>query len=61
MKYAVLIYDTETANPSPEPPPAAEADAMMREYFAYSKLLTDRQANLGGEALQPATTATTLR
>ena len=41
--------------------PAAQVDAMMREYFAYSKLLTDRGANLGGEALQPATTATTLR
>jgi hypothetical protein len=33
----------------------------MAEYNAYSQMLTDRGANAGGEALQPVTTATSVR
>ena len=61
MRYAILIYDTETATPSPEPPPAEVMQAVMDEYFAYSKMLRDRGAWQAGEALHPVQTATTLR
>ena len=61
MRYAILIYDTETANPSPEPPPAEVMQQVMDEYFAYSNMLRDRGAFEAGEALQPVQTATTIR
>ncbi len=61
MRYAILIYDTETATPSPEQPPAEVIQQVMDEYFAYSKMLRDRGVYQGGEALHPVQTATTLR
>jgi hypothetical protein len=61
MRYAILIYDTETANPSPEPPDPAIVGEVMSAYSAYTQMLKDRGAYLGGEALQPNPTATTLR
>jgi hypothetical protein len=61
MKYAILIYDTESANPSPEPPPADVWQAVMGEYNAYTKMLRDSGAFQAGEALQPVQTATTIR
>jgi hypothetical protein len=61
MRYAILIYDENTANPSPEPPPAEIMQQVMDEYFAYSKMLRDRGAFQAGEALQPVPTATTIR
>ena len=61
MRYAILIYDTETATPSPEPPPAELIQQVMDEWFAYSKMLRDRGVYLAGEALHPVQTATTLR
>lgn len=61
MRYAILIYDTETANPSPEPPPPDVAAQVMAEYNDYTQMLRDRGAYVSGEALQPVTTATTVR
>ena len=61
MRYAILIYDTEWATPSPEPPPAEVIQQVMDEYFAYSKMLRDRGVYQAGEALHPVQTATTLR
>ena len=61
MRYLVLIYDEETANPSPEPPDPAVWAQVMGDYNAYSKMLRDRGAYVAGEALQPVTTATTVR
>ena len=61
MRYAILIYDTDTANPSPEPPDPTVMGEVMSAYQAYSQMLRDRGAYLGGEALQPNPTATTLR
>jgi hypothetical protein len=61
MRYLVLIYDEQTANPSPEPPDPAVWGPVMAEYDAYSKMLRDRGAYVAGEALQPVTTATTIR
>jgi hypothetical protein len=61
MKYAILIYDENTANPSSEAPPDDVIQAVMDEYFGYSKMLRDRGAFQAGEALQPNPTATTIR
>jgi hypothetical protein len=61
MRYAILIYDKNTANPSPEPPDPVIAGQVMEAYLAYTNMLRDRGVYLGGEALQPVTTATTVR
>ena len=58
MKYLCLIYDAETsyANMS-----KAESDAFMGEYFAFTEGIKKSGHYLGGEALQPVHTATTVR
>jgi hypothetical protein len=61
MRYALLIVDPESANPSPEPPSPEVAAQVMADYNAYTQMLRDRGAYLGGEALQPNPTATTVR
>ena len=61
MRYAFLIVDPETAHPSPEPPPPDVAAQVMKEYSEYTQMLRDRGIYLGGEALQPNPTATTVR
>ena len=61
MRYVLLIADPETAPPSPEPPDPAVRGQVMTEYNAYTQMLKDRGAFLGGEALQPNPTATTVR
>ena len=56
MKYALLIYSEEAPerfNALPED----QQTAILREYMAISEL----PGTLGGEQLQPATTATTVR
>jgi len=61
MRYAILIYDTQTANPSPEPPDPAVWGEIMGDYNGYTQMLKDTGRYLGGEALEPVTTATTVR
>ena len=61
MRYLVLIYDEETANPSPAPPDPEQWAKTMGEYNEYTALLRMRGAYEAGEALQPVTTATTIR
>jgi len=61
VKYALLIYDENTASPSPEPPDPAAWGQVMDEYNAYTKAITDAGVYRGGEALQPNPTATTVR
>jgi len=61
MRYLVLIYDENTANPPTEPPDMAVIGPVMEAYNAYSQMLRDRGAFVAGEALQPVTTATTIR
>lgn len=60
-RYALLIVDAESAHPSPEPPDPAVWGQVMGDYNAYTEMLRKRGAYLGGEALQPVTTATTVR
>ena len=57
MQYLVLIYSEEgSAPPDPE-----RVGGVMVEYDAYSKMLRERGALLAGEALQPSSSATTVR
>jgi hypothetical protein len=58
MKYLCLIYEDEAAWGKM---PKAEADAMMGEYFAYTGDIKRSGHYLGGNALQPTQTASTVR
>lgn len=58
MQYMLLIYGAESAEPAPGTP---EFDAMMEGYAAFSKEVTDTGAFIAGNALQPSTTATSVR
>ena len=57
MRYLALIYTPEPTGP----PSESEAQQMMEEYGAYTEMVRQRGAFLGGDALQPTSTATTLR
>ena len=57
MRYLALIY-----TPEPTAPPSdAETQQMMEEYGTYTEMIRQRGVYLGGEALHPSSTATTLR
>ena len=58
MKYLCLIYEEEKlwANLSKE-----QGEAMMGEYFAFTDGIKKSNHYVGGEALQPTETATTVR
>lgn len=57
MKYALLIYSSEDAGPQGE----QEMMEEMPQWFAFTEELSQAGANLGGEALLPAATATTVQ
>ena len=56
MRYLLLIAEEEPVTP----PTDADWAAMMDEYRAYTTWLQERGWYGGGEALQPASTATTV-
>ncbi len=58
MKYLCLIYDDEKTMAAMS---KSEGDAFMGEYFAFTESIRKSGHHLGGEALQPVQTATTLR
>jgi hypothetical protein len=58
MKYLCLIYDDESKMGSM---PQDTADAFMQEYFSFTDAIRRSGHYLGGEALQPVSTATTIR
>jgi hypothetical protein len=58
MKYLCLIYDDEKKW---ETMSKAESDAYMGEYFAFTEGVKASGHYLGGNALQPVQTATTVR
>jgi len=58
MKYLCLIYDDEKMWPSM---PKAEAETMMGEYFAFTEAVKQSGHYVGGNALQPTSTATCVR
>ena len=58
MKYLCLIYDEEKKLGAMS---KNESDAFMGEYFAFTEGIQKSGHFLGGEALQPVQTATTVR
>ncbi len=57
MRYALLIYAVEPT----ETPPAEAMQAEMEAYNAFGAHVQERGAYVGGEALDPTSTATTVR
>ena len=58
VKYMLLLYSAPDAGPSPE---TSEGEAEMGRWFAVTDEMEKAGVMLAGEALQPTTTATTLR
>src|SRR5437868_15161542 len=58
MKYLCLIYDEEKKMSTMS---KAEGEAVMGEYFAFTEGIKKSGHYLGGNALQPVQTATTVR
>ena len=58
MKYLCLIYEEEKRLGVI---PKAEMDTMMGEYFAYTEGVKKSGHYVAGEALQPTSTASTVR
>jgi hypothetical protein len=58
MQYLLLIYNNEAAAPAPTSPEMATA---MRDYGAFTQAIRDSGHYKGGNALQPVTTATSVR
>jgi hypothetical protein len=58
MKYLCLIYENEKAFETISP---AEGEAIMNEYFAFTSDIQKNGKYVAGEALQPTSTATTVR
>jgi len=58
MRYLCLIYDEEQKVAAMS---KGESDAFMGEYFAFTESIRKRGHYIGGEALQPVGTATTVR
>ena len=58
MKYLCLLYSERAKI---EALPAAEFDALLREYFALNDQLKAGGQYIAGEALQPVRTAKTVR
>jgi hypothetical protein len=58
MKYLCLIYDDESKMATMS---EADANAFMGEYFAFTNDIKKTGHYVGGEALKPVNTATTVR
>lgn len=58
MRYLMLIYTSEAEDMKASP---AEQEAVMSEYWAFTNEIKEKGLELGGEALQPTSTATTVR
>jgi hypothetical protein len=58
MKYLCLIYEDEKLW---ERMPKGEAEQIFGEYFAFTDGIKQSGHYVGGEALQPTSTATTVR
>jgi hypothetical protein len=56
MQYIALIYDVEDRPESP-----SEFETMMNGYFAFNAHTKAEGSFVGGDALQPTSTATTVR
>jgi hypothetical protein len=61
VRYVLLLYDENAANPSPVPPDPDALKGMFTEYGAFTQSVADAGALLAAEALQPVATATSVR
>lgn len=57
MRYVLLIYGDEPTTP----PTQEETDAMMAAWWEYDAAVKDSGAYVAADALQPSSTATTVR
>jgi len=61
LKYLALIYSDET-DTTVHPPQESEAmEAIMKAYFAFGDAGTEAGVILGGDALMPTSTATSVQ
>ena len=60
MQYLLLIYDAEP-KPGDPPPPAEVFAEVMAGYNAFTQEVRDRGVMQAGEALEPTSTATSVR
>ena len=58
MQYLMLIYGNEAAQAAASP---EEMKAVMGAYFAFTNDVREKKVYLGGNPLQPTSTATTIR
>ena len=58
MKYLLMIYTSEQQDAQRTP---EQQEANMGEYFAFTSEIREAGVMLGGEALHPTITATTVR
>lgn len=58
MQYLLMIYENERILGEM---PTADRDAVMGEYFAFTRSLRETGKLLGGNPLKPVATATTVR
>jgi hypothetical protein len=58
MQYLLLIYSNEKDDPQPGTP---EGDKLFSDYMKFSDEVQSKKVMLGCNALQPVSTATTLR
>lgn len=58
MQYLMLIYSNEATDPRPD---TAEGQAFFGEYMKYTDEVKEKKLMLGSNALQPVSTATTVR
>ena len=58
MQYVLLIYQSEAES---TPPSDTAANEMLAEYRGFTNSIKESGNYLGGEALQPVATATTVR
>ncbi|MGZ3439444.1 MAG: YciI family protein [Polyangia bacterium] len=58
MQYLLLIYDNEKMWPAMD---EKERNALMGEYYAFTEEIKKSGKFVAGDALQPTTTATTVR
>jgi hypothetical protein len=57
MRYMLLIYGEEPTG-APDP---AQGEQIMNEYWAYEQAVSEAAVKQASDALQPASTATTVR
>jgi hypothetical protein len=58
MQYLLLIYENEQAGAKMT---KSDGDKMMKEYFDFTNDIKAKKQYVAGEALQPTSTATTVR